>query len=302
MMRALVGLAICYGGCVFEHGTVADDDDNMGSGSGSGSGSSSLDTDGDGKSDLTDNCPTVNNADQRNHDMDDRGDACDVCPHVIDIGKDTDGDGVGDGCDPRPTSGGDRIAFFEGFYDPVSWVSIVGQNTWQAIADGTLRQPSMTSAYQLVRDDTPNLGAVFVDVRVKINAVSTNNSSPRSTGIVLSHRDENHFVFCGIAASNIPLQDSEVQAGQVTTGLFGAHYDYAPGAFPAQMAGDWLTLQAKTSTVAWGNTRIECVTHRAGTTGTAAFEGDADIEGDVGIRTNGADASFDYVFVVAIGT
>ena len=119
---------------------------------------------------------------------------------------------------------------------------------------------------------------------------------------VLSHRDENHFVFCGIAASNIPLQDSEVQAGQVTTGLFGAHYDYAPGTFPAQMAGDWLTLQAKTSTVAWGNTRIECVTHRSGTTGTAAFEGDADIEGDVGIRTSGVDASFDYVFVVAIGT
>jgi hypothetical protein len=29
--------------------------------------------------------------------------------------------------------------------------------------------------------------------------------------------------------------------------------------------------------------------------------GDADIEGDIGIRTNGADASFDYVFVVAIG-
>src|SRR5262245_22458539 len=252
-MRALLGLAICCAACSFDPG-VPGDDDGSGSGSGAGSGSNAgPDTDGDGHADPADNCPEVGNPDQRNHDSDDRGDACDVCPHVIDLGKDTDADGVGDGCDPRPTTPGDRIAYFEGFYDdPASWSSVVGPDTWQLGMDGTIRQPSTTAAYQLVHDDTPNLGAVFVDARVKIHAVSTNNTIRRSTGVVLAYRDPNHYVFCGLAASL--SADAEVQAGQVTTDLFGApYYDYLPGDFPAQMAGDWLIVQATTAPADWGN-------------------------------------------------
>ena len=118
----------------------------------------------------------------------------------------------------------------------------------------------------------------------------------------MGYRDPNHFMFCGIAAGTPPLSDAEVNAGQMSTDLFGGpRYDYAPGAFPSQMAGDWLIVQAQTRPADWGNTHVDCVTHRDGATGTAAFEGDADIDGDIGIRTNGADASFDYVFVVAVG-
>ncbi|HEY5945211.1 MAG TPA: thrombospondin type 3 repeat-containing protein [Kofleriaceae bacterium] len=298
-MRALVGLAICFGGCTFDPGIgpAGGADDDMGSGSGSGD--PSQDTDGDGFPDVTDNCTTAANVDQRDHDDDGRGDACDVCPHLVDGGKDTDGDGVGDACDPRPTDPGDRIAFFEGFYEAPSWNAVIGANTWQT-ETGTLREHAMDAAYQLVRNDNPNFEQTFVDARVRINAVSTNSSTRRSSGIVLSYRDTNHYVFCGLAAAASP-QGAEVNAGQVSTDFFGsAQYDYAPGTFPGQMSGDWLTMQARTSKLDWGGTRIECVTHRSGVTGTATYEGDARIDGDVGIRTNAADASFDYVFVVAM--
>ena len=296
MMRALVGFAICAG-CAFEHGVpVGGGGDDEGSG-GSGSGSDfEPDSDGDGVSDVADNCEVVGNIDQRDHDDDGLGDACDGCPHLVDTGKDTDFDGVGDACDPHPTDKGDRIAFFEGFYAGPPWMTVIGPNTWQAV-DGTLRQPSMDSAYQLVRDDTPDLESVFVDARVRVNAIAANNSIRRSSGIVLAFRDANHYQFCGVAAGP---QGAEVNAGQVTTDFLGnARYDYAPGAFPAQMSGDWLRLQARTRPLDFDRTRIECVTHRAGVTGTATFEGDAALDGDVGIRTNGADTSFDYVFVVA---
>jgi len=298
MMRASLVLAFCLAACAFQHGSDpgAGDDDT---GSGSGSGDPDQDTDGDGKTDLTDNCSGVSNPDQRDHDDDGRGDACDVCPHLTDTGKDTDGDGVGDACDPRPTEPGDRIAFFEGFYDSPAWTSVIGPNTWQ-MESGTLRQHSLDAAYQLVRDDNPDLGSVLVDARVKINTISNNGSMRRSTGIVMSYRDANHYIFCGLAAATQSPQGAEVNAGQVSTDFWGsAQYNYAPGVFPAQMAGDWLTMQARTTKTDWGTTQIDCVTHRAGATGMATYDGDADIDGDVGIRTNGADASFDYVFVVA---
>jgi hypothetical protein len=299
MTRALVGLMI-VAGCAFEPGAhvgTGGDDDGMDMGSG-GADADGPDSDGDGIPDLVDNCVAVGNTDQRDHDGDGRGDACDVCPHLADSGADGDLDGVGDACDPRPTEPGDRIAFFEGFYDAPTWKAVIGPNTWMATA-GTLRQQSTDAAHQLVRDDTPNLTAVFVDARVRINAVSPSNSTRRSTGIVLSYRDPNHYVFCGLAAAQ--SQGSEVNAGQVSTDWFGnAQYNYEPGHFPGQMAGDWLTLRARTSRTYFGGTRIECDTHRAGVSGRATFEGSANIDGDIGIRTNAADASFDYVFVVAM--
>lgn len=300
MMRALVGLAL-FVGCAFEYGTPAADmgDDDMGHGSGSDV-DANVDSDGDGVVDVADNCAMVGNVDQRDHDDDGRGDACDGCPHLVDTGSDSDGDGVGDACDPRPTQPGDRIAFFEGFYGAVAWKSVIGANTWQP-ETGTLRQQSTDAAYQLVRDDTPNLSAVFVDARVRVNAIAPSSSSRRSSGLVLAYRDPNHYVFCGLAAAQ--AQGTEVNAGQVSTDFFGTpKYDYQPGTFPGQMAGDWLTLQARTTATRSGGTRIECVTHRVGVTGMAAFEGDAKLDGDIGVRTNGADASFDYVFVVATAT
>jgi hypothetical protein len=58
-----------------------------------------------GPNDCFDNCPGVDNPDQRDTDMDGLGDACDNCPVVANPGQeDGDGDGVGDVCDNCPTT------------------------------------------------------------------------------------------------------------------------------------------------------------------------------------------------------
>jgi len=62
-----------------------------------------LDTDSDDVPDVSDNCPTVANADQSNSDGDTHGDACDNCPNNDNEDQaDGDGDGVGDVCDNCP--------------------------------------------------------------------------------------------------------------------------------------------------------------------------------------------------------
>jgi hypothetical protein len=297
MMRARLA-AIVFGFCVacaYEPGSFPDDE---GSGSGSGSqGQNDGDFDGDGLTDLVDNCPALGNTDQRDHDDDGRGDICDGCPHLPDTGKDTDVDGVADACDPRPLHPGDRLAFFEGFYAPVAWYPVIGSNTWQNI-NGSIRQQQMGEAYQLVRDDSPNLTTVFVDARVRINAVSQNLTYRRGTGIVFGYADKSHYFFCGLATGTF---GPEVHAGEIGIDWWGnPEYRFASSGFTGQMAGEWLTLQARTTANPSGGTVIDCMGHRGVDTATAKHDAERDPPGDIGMRTQGTDASFDYVFVVEV--
>lgn len=302
MVRGLLAAVLLVaGGCAFEPGELpGGEDPGGGGGSGSsGGGSTDDDSDGDGMVDVIDNCVAVGNTDQRDHDDDTRGDACDPCPHEADSGKDSDGDGVGDACDPRPDEPGDRIAFFEGFYDSPSWRPVIGDDTW-TLESGMLRQNALETQHQLVRDDNPDLGTVLVDARVRINAVSTNATSRRSMGLVVGYRDDENYLFCGLAAQG---QGSEVNAGLVDEDFWGnARFTYNQAAFSASMTGDWLTVQTRTTRLDASTTRIECSTHRAGVTANAVFDAGAGPAGDIGVRTNGTDASFDYVFVVETPT
>jgi DNA-binding beta-propeller fold protein YncE len=59
------------------------------------------DTDRDGIPDLTDDCPSRPDPDQKDGDADEVGDACDDCPTVANHGQeDSDHDGSGDACQP----------------------------------------------------------------------------------------------------------------------------------------------------------------------------------------------------------
>jgi hypothetical protein len=290
MKRALFSVGILVGGCSFQHG---------GAPTGGGDGVDApptvdphLDSDGDGIVDVSDNCPAVANPEQRDHDSDGRGDVCDVCPHLPDTGADADGDGVGDACDPHPTTPGDRIALFEGFYAPIGWDPVIGGGSWN-VTSGQLHQTSTTGAYELVRE-VP-VGNAFVEARVRVNGAVTTTSNRRSTGLVLGYRASDGYYFCGIAAQG---SSTEVDAGEVTGGILGDTFDYNQDTFAAPMAGDWITLQASMVQPDGGDTQLDCLGHRGPVDGHASYQTSDAAMGAVGVRTNGTDASFDYVFVV----
>jgi hypothetical protein len=252
------------------------------------------DTDGDGVPDVADNCPTVANPDQRNHDHDAFGDACDPCPHLVDTGADTDGDGVGDACDPNPTTPGDKIVLFEGFYDPISWNAVIGSaSSWQ-VSGGVVRQPDTSRGYQLVAPG--HFGDVFVDVKLKVNGVSSNQ--PRyAAAVVVGYVATDDFYFC--AMTHDPLFGMELDAGKVYegTGQIGDQ----PTSFDSAIPGDWISVQGRTSQLSDGGTHLDCTASNSQASSETAFDAHGELAaGGVGLQTNGVDASFDYVFVVQV--
>jgi hypothetical protein len=286
MKRVLVS-ALLFAGCSF-HTQAApsggDDTTTPDAATGSNPGS---DTDGDGVVDSLDNCPTMPNIDQHDHDGDGRGDVCDVCPHLVDAGGDADGDGVGDACDPRPTEAGDRIALFEGFYGAVNWNPVIG-DPWQ-VDNGAAVQSDTTMQHQIMSG--LSLANAFVEVRVKVDQVTTNQQSRKSVGVVLGYKDTNDYFFCGLAS---PQGYTEVEGGRVGDG----QYNFNQDPFNAQMSGDWTVIQARTTQPANDYTHVDCTGHRGQVDSQTGYDDSADGSGDIGLRTNGADASFDYVFVV----
>ena len=256
------------------------------------------DTDGDGVPDLVDNCPTVANPDQHDHDGDLRGDACDVCPHVADTGADYDGDGVGDACDPRPTEPGDHIVFFDGFYGPAidPWQSVLGPPDW-TIDSGALRQPMADSIAMVVRPSSPAPNNVFVEARMRVNAISPSSAARHAVGIAAGFVGTDNYFFCGLSQAQL---GSQVEAGHVEPDGGAGTYTFNQGDFADTMTGDWLTVQARTSQPPDGDTHLDCTTARGATVGMAGYDDTDPAAGEISVRTNGVDASFDYVFVVEV--
>lgn len=296
MRGAFLALGM-LGACSFAPGSAAvGGDDQPVPDAGGGSNHGTVDTDGDGVVDDVDNCPMVANADQRDHDADGRGDACDVCPHLADDGADQDGDGVGDACDPHPDAAGDRIAFFEGFYeDAPGWGIAIGGETWHF--DGaTARQVSTDLDHQLQRGDVTVSDAV-VEIRMKVNAMAMDEGVRRSAGISVGFKASDDFYFCGLAAAS---EESELDAGKVYSDFFGTtQFDSLAAPFGAQMPGDFNVVSAHVRH-AGAETTVDCAAARGATTASQSYSIDDHADGTVGVRTNGVAASFDYVFVVTV--
>ncbi len=282
--------------CSFSHGSPGSSGPGAGGGADAPTTDPQLDSDHDGVPDIADNCVYVPNPDQHDHDGDGRGDVCDVCPHLADTGADLDGDGVGDACDPNPTTPGERSVLFDGFYGPLAWTPVIGGPSWQ-ITNGVLDQPDTGSIYQLVRPMSPPPNNVFVEVRVHVNQLAQNQATRHSIGLVVAYHAPDDYLFCGVAQTT----DAEIEAGVVSPATAGSTFDYNPGTFTAAMIGDAITLQAQTSQAAGDtNTHLDCTGQHTTDHGTASYDAQTDAAGEIGLRTNGADASFDYVFAVEV--
>jgi hypothetical protein len=289
-------LIVLVAGCSFSKGTSPSPP--SGGGDMPDAAVTATDTDGDGVPDALDNCPAIANPDQHDHDGDLRGDACDVCPHVADTGADFDGDGVGDACDPHPTEPGDHIVFFDGFYGPTidPWQTVSGPPAW-TIDGGALRQPMADAISMVVRPASPTPNNVFVEARLRVNAVSSAPAARHAVGIAAGFQGTDNYFFCGLSQTDV---GSQVEAGHVEPDGGTGYYTFNQGDFADSMTGDWLTVQARTAQPPDGDTHLDCTTSRGATLGTAGYDDTDPAAGEISVRTNGVDASFDYVFVVEV--
>ena len=262
------------------------------------------DVDGDGIPNGADNCPSVANPLQENEDGDDRGDACDLCPHlagtVPGTDGDDDGDGIGNQCDPRV--GIDRRVVFLPFNDPAELQKLAirgGSNSW-TISGGRLHQndTSLATPQNIVWTGESITGDVFVQGKLHIEALAA-GAGTRLAAVVGAYDDSGTVdaYACGVRSP-----DAAQQA--VSTSW---HFDQPP-AFDQQTLGANVGLMAAglqaaetlkaTITVPDTDSTLACF---AGTTPAPVGVPGFVPVGFPGVRTLGVTASFDYLFVVAIG-
>jgi hypothetical protein len=127
------------------------------------------DEDGDGCVDDADNCPGIANADQ----------------------ADGDADGVGDACDPHPSTPGDRIAevaYFDGGAVDGGWIAV---GPWTVAAGSAAGSDGCSMSHDLL-GTTPT-----VELRLQILDASAGSSSIRvtlqddSSDAITCHVDDN---------------------------------------------------------------------------------------------------------------
>ncbi len=250
------------------------------------------DADSDGVPDATDNCPSVPNANQRDHDGDARGDACDKCPHLASAtDPDGDGDGVGDDCDPRPMTGGDSIALFEGFYDAnatTGWVA-AGNGMW-SVANGKLTQSSTTtSSTTHTLGPTTNIARAAVTAGVQVIALGNGTGFETPHVSVTAGVAQGRSYWCSVVDDG---DENKVYATVQQGIMYTFPNEDWDGTF---QAGSELRL---TLSLIGSNNRCRVV--QGATTG-SAMGNIGMASGVVQVATRSASASFDYLFVVSIG-
>lgn len=243
------------------------------------SGPSANDLDGDGVANLLDNCPMIPNANQANEDADLAGDVCDDCPPFPSIGLDSDGDGVGDLCDPHALIPGDAIGLFEGFANgiPPGWTAngtwtVQNGNLVSAALDDTLHTMVIPYAH------TPNQ-----TISAFATITSLANNATGSIGIV-DRFDGDQGLHCGGG-----------RAGGALFGLINA----ANGVFQSSKPHpfDTGTLYRLTFTRVGKSYTCETV-QTSGTTVETATDFDNAAGPNIGFRHRTAAARFPWIMVV----
>ena len=300
---ALVG--VLMSGCSFQHGSLAGNAVDAATAVDAeylDVALSGVDTDSDGIDDAIDNCVTVANADQFNEDKDDRGDACDACPHLAGTlttgDADDDGDGIGNQCDPRV--GTDRRVVFLGFNNATERTAFAlraGSDQW-SVSGGQLHQTDATIAVpqNIVWTGETITGTVVAETHVHLDAVPTGTGT-RLAAVVGGYYDGTTVdaYACGLRGSDADVPATVaawhfvnpptigVSSTAATTGTMSAGKE----AFVHLLATD----QTTTST-------LDCLADASPLSlAVPSYVPD----GYPGFRTLNVTASFDYLFVVDVG-
>lgn len=252
------------------------------------------DTDGDGIADTSDNCPTIANTNQRDHDLDAHGDVCDRCPHLASTtDPDGDSDGVGDDCDPRASTAGDSIAMFEGFYDTNSianW-NEDGNGTW-IISNGVLTQTSSsTSTTQHTLAPPGTFGRAAITAGVRVIALGNGTTAFDNPAIsVTTGVDNGQGYWCSVVDEG---NSDKIYATLQRPMMFPQFTDAPwPGMFTTNS-------ELRITSAMVGSNNI--CTAVQGSTSANVSGAIATATGGVHVATRTAAASFDYVFVVSVG-
>jgi hypothetical protein len=280
-------------GCSFTSGRIGvDAHDSSGDASSGDVPVQPDDRDGDGVLDSNDNCADVVNASQRDFDMDGSGDECDLCPHVANAIADTDGDLIGDACDPRPSTGGDVRAAWNAFRDAdeiAAWTATAG--TWTLSAGGI----SQTDAAISSAGFGPPQGVQKAFVMTQMQFDSVGNSVDEVAGISTGSDAPTQYYACATGMHDPgPVQ------------FIGAFTKWAASGGQQQSTAGWAgavvggTFQITDNPVS----SLECTFKQVGQSDVTltAPGGLGPTNGGVYVYTQYAAATFRYMFVVEIGS
>ncbi len=283
-------------------------------------------SDSDGRGDACDNCLLVANPPQetmtstgmalvqRDHDGDGRGDVCDLCPHLASAAQDVDadGDGIGAPCDPDPAVKNPPAEFW-GFYDMpaitdwnVPTAAAGARADWEiAVTDGTrlwLKQKNpVLGWYQLHRLKEYQRPWVDAVMRVEAVAPASGGDLLRSSGVILSYNQNggtHNYGGCSVRRDVNNLSNDMLLAATYDDEILRNGESRGVAWAGGLLARD-IHLVGNALLVGANDSNQICRGTAAGTALTTTNIGSAlRPGGQVGVRTYGSVALFDYVFLV----